>query len=169
MASKSLPVGSSTAKTNLVGLLPIRDQGARQMDDELPLMALSKPKKSSYDGDLPFLHLGRSQKEGKSGARGTAPKLAASPAGWKGKMKCRKKEESSSISDSSGSSSSDSSSDNKKKGVKRKAFEQEPLQKRKKTESAAGTLPTDTERRKMDHSPRTPEFAPNKNWRWATN
>lgn len=137
------------------------------MDDELPLTALSKPKRSSYDDDLPLANLatGPAKKARPPGAAkppsagGTAPRPAASPGGGKGKGKGRpKKAESSSSSDSSDSSSSDSSSDAKKKkgagGAKKKAVKVKLLNKKKNDADDGDADAADNKIKSKERSPK---------------
>jgi len=98
------------------------------MDDELPLTALAKPKKSSYDDDLPLAKLaGAAASKGRPslGAKPGAKPLGAKP-GVPGQVQgkpVRKKAVSSSSSSSDSSDSSDSSSESggkKKVATKKK-------------------------------------------------
>jgi hypothetical protein len=117
------------------------------MDDDLPLAALTKPKKSSnYDDDMPLVKLSTpgAPKKGRPTATPAAPKAQTSPGkppapggAAAGKAKARpKKQESSSSSSSSDSSDSDSSSSNAK-GAKKKATQRQKIRLLAKKKKAA--------------------------------
>jgi len=120
------------------------------MDDELPLTALAKPKKSSYDDDLPLANLA-SMGAAKMKGRPSAGKPAAA-AGQKAKP-VKKGDSSSTSSDSSSSGSSDSSSDSggKKKAVNKKK-RLRLIQKKKAAEEEDDNA--DNKIKKKDRSPK---------------
>jgi len=121
------------------------------MDDELPLTALAKPKKSSHhdNDDMPLANLASLASKSKGRPAGAKP--AAGP----GAKPAKKKAESSSSSDSSSSSgSSDSSSESGgKKKVANKKKRLRLIQK-KKAAAEDGDEPEDNKIKKKDRSPK---------------
>lgn len=119
------------------------------MDDELPLTALAKPQKKSYDDDLPLVSLAAlgGKKAGRPGVKPAAP--------GQGKVKpaARKAESSSSSGSSSSSDSSDSSSESggKKKGQANKKKRLKLIAKKKQQAEEDGE---DNKIKKRERSPK---------------
>lgn len=128
------------------------------MDDELPLTALAKPKKSNFDDDLPLAKLATSggkpsigrPSAGRPSVGGQAPGAAGKP-----KPKGLKKGGSSSSSDSSSYTSSDSSSASggKKKTAATKKSRIRLLAK-KRAEQEEGADNADNTIKKKDRTPK---------------